>query len=194
MLRALALATLLSVSPALLCAANLRQDPAPAPTQAQNPSPAAASQPAQAPKIPKSKPKKVWTDENLSEVRGTISVVGNPQNASKGQTAQSNRAKAAPGKSADAVDPQTLAAARQKLQKLQSDLAVVDQQLSALKGFSKGEQGGSNGMQANTWQYDSSSVEEQIRRLEDKKTKLQGAIDDLLDAARAAGIEPGQLR
>jgi hypothetical protein len=69
----------------------------------------------------------------------------------------------------------------------------VDQQLSALKGFSKGEQSGSSGTQSNTWQYHSSSVEEQIRRLEEKKASLQGAIDDLLNAARAAGIEPGQL-
>ncbi|MGA2429622.1 MAG: hypothetical protein ABSH13_14070 [Candidatus Acidiferrum sp.] len=192
MLRVLTLAALFA-SPALLWAAN-RQDPAAGPAQVQNSSPATASQPAPAPKIPKPKPKKVWTDDNLGEIRGTISVVGNPQNAYKGQAAQSNRAKPAAGKSPDAVDPKTLAAAREKLQKLQSDLAIVDQQLSALKGFSKGEQSGSNGMQANTWQYDSSSVEEQIRRIEDKKTKLQGTIDDLLDAARAAGIEPGQLR
>jgi len=44
------------------------------------------------------------------------------------------------------------------------------------------------------WQYNSSSVEEQIRHLQEKKANLQAAIDDLLDAARRIGIEPGQLR
>jgi hypothetical protein len=103
----------------------------------------------------------------------------------------SNRAE--PAHRPDAIDPQTLAAVRQTLQTLQSDRAIVDQQLSALKGFSKGEQSGSSGTQSNARQYDWSSVEEQIRRLEDKKARLPGAIDDRLDAARAAGIEPGHL-
>jgi hypothetical protein len=37
-------------------------------------------------------------------------------------------------------------------------------------------------------------VEEQIRHLQEKKANFQTAIDNLLDAARASGIEPGQLR
>ena len=37
-------------------------------------------------------------------------------------------------------------------------------------------------------------VNQQIPALEEKKKKLQGQIDDLLDEARKKGIEPGQLR
>jgi len=37
-------------------------------------------------------------------------------------------------------------------------------------------------------------VPDQIKSLEAKKSALQVAMDNLLDAARASGIEPGQLR
>jgi hypothetical protein len=37
-------------------------------------------------------------------------------------------------------------------------------------------------------------VPDQIKALETKKNSLQAAMDQLLDAARASGIEPGQLR
>ena len=83
---------------------------------------------------------------------------------------------------------------RDQLQKLQAGLAVVDQQLSDLIGMSKSESKSSNGMRANLYGYDSSSVDEKIRHLQEKKAKIRGSIDDLLDAARSAGIEPGQLR
>jgi ferritin len=42
--------------------------------------------------------------------------------------------------------------------------------------------------------YDSSSVEEQLQHLQEKKKRIQSTIDELLDAARKAGIEPGDLR
>jgi hypothetical protein len=37
-------------------------------------------------------------------------------------------------------------------------------------------------------------VEDQLKQLQAKKANIQAAIDNLLDAARASGIEPGQLR
>jgi uncharacterized protein (UPF0335 family) len=37
-------------------------------------------------------------------------------------------------------------------------------------------------------------IEDQIRRLEEKKKQLAGQIDTIFDAARKLGIEPGQLR
>jgi prefoldin subunit 5 len=92
------------------------------------------------------------------------------------------------------VDAKTLAALRQQLQKLESDLAVVDRQLAQLKGFSKGDSKNAGGLQSDTWQYNSSSVDEQLRQMQQKKSQIQAAIDNLLDAARASGVEPGQLR
>ncbi len=92
------------------------------------------------------------------------------------------------------MDAKTLAAVRQQLQKLQADLAVVDQQLTDLKGFSKGDAKGTGTLLTNTYQYSTASVEDQLKQLQTKKTNIQTAIDNLLDAARASGIEPGQLR
>jgi hypothetical protein len=184
-IREFAVALLILFPSGLVCAANKSRDQAPAPSQTQS----------APPKAPKPKPKRVWTDENLGEAGGTISVVGDAQSASKGQSAQRPQATSAPGKAPDgAVDARTLAVVRQQLQKLQSNLDQVDRQLAQLKGFSKGDTKNAGGLQKDTWQYNSSSVEEQIRHLQEKKANLQTAIDDLLDAARRIGIEPGQLR
>ena len=182
MIRALTIATLLLVSPAMVCAGIQSQDSSQAPAQ---------GQPA---KTPKPKPRKVWTDENLDEAGGTISVVGEPRSPSKTETVQSHQAKSAAKPSDGAVDAKTLAALRQQLQKLESDLAVVDRQLAQLKGFSKGDSKNAGGLQSDTWQYNSSSVDEQLRQLQQKKSQIQAVIDNLLDTARASGVEPGQLR
>ena len=193
MIRALAISTLLFAFSGLACAAYGSQDSTPSTSQTQGPTQADSS--AQTSKTQKPKPKKVWTEDNLGDAGGTISVVGDPKSASKSQPAQSRQSKAAAAKSSDnGVDPKTLVQLRQQLQKLESDLASVDQQLAQLKGFSKGDSKNAGGIQKDTWQYNSSSVEEQIRNLEEKKTKLQATIDNLLDAARASGVEPGQLR
>jgi hypothetical protein len=77
---------------------------------------------------------------------------------------------------------------------LQADLASVEQQLSDLKGFSKGDAKGTGTLSTNTFQYSTASVEDQLKQLQAKKANIQAAINNLLDAARASGIEPGQLR
>ena len=193
MIRECAAALLIFLAPCLICAANQSQDQATTPSQTE--SPAAATTTAAPPKALKPKPKKVWTDENLGETSGAISVVGDPKAGSKGQTVQRPQAKPTPGKSrGETVDPRTLEAVRQQLQRLQLNLDQVDQQLGQLKGFSKGDAKNAGGLQRDTWQYNSSSVEEQLRHLQEKKANLQTAIDNLLDAARKSGIEPGQLR
>jgi hypothetical protein len=177
MIRECAVVSLLFLAPAIAGAARRSQNPA---------TPASQTSPAPAANATKPKPKKVWTNDNLSDAGGTISVVGDPSKASKLQPK--------PSATADKpVSPELLAKLRDELQKLQSQLTVVDQQLSDLKGLSKGDAKASGGVRADLG-YDSSSVDEQIRRLQEKKTKIQGTIDDLLDAARASGIEPGQLR
>jgi hypothetical protein len=151
--------------------------------------PAAQTSPATATSPGKTKPKKVWTNDNLGDANGTISVVGDPNKAqSKPQS------KPAANSNADkSVSPEVLAKLRDELEKLQTQLTVIDQQLSDLKDLSKGEAKSSAGVKPNL-AYDSSSVDEQIRHLQEKKAKIQGVMDDLYDAARAAGIEPGQLR
>jgi small-conductance mechanosensitive channel len=150
---------------------------------------AGQNSPAAAANTGKPKPKKVWTNDNLGDSNGTISIVGDP-NKAQGKP----QSKAAATSNADkSVSPQVLAKLRDELQKLQAQLTVVDQQLSDLKDLSKGEAKSSGGVKPSL-AYDSSSVDEQIRHLQEKKAKIQGVMDDLYDAARAAGIEPGQLR
>lgn len=193
MIRALAIAAALLACWGVARAANRAQDPAASSSQTQSSAPPPPA--TQEAKTLKPKPKKVWTNEEIGEVGGTISVVGDPRGSATNQAAQSRQAKPASAKSPNgAVDPKTLAAVRQQLQKLQSDLATVEKQLAQLQGFSKGDSKDAGGLQSNTWQYNSSSAEEQIRHLQEKKANFQTTIDNLLDAARASGIEPGQLR
>jgi hypothetical protein len=191
MIRALTIAATLLMCVCVLRAANSAQDPTvSSQTRASGPSSAAATA-----TVTKPKPKKVWTNEDLGEVGGTISVVGNPQSSATNKTAQPRQAKSTSTKPPDGtVDAKTLAAVRQQLQKLQGDLAVVDQQLTDLKGFSKGDAKGTGTLSTNTFQYSTASVEDQLKQLQAKKANIQAGIDNLLDAARASGIEPGQLR
>jgi hypothetical protein len=183
MSRSLVLASLFSVLVPFTCAAQAPQDSAASSAQTQTSAPTAS--PASALNPPRPKPKKVWTNENLADAGGTISVVGASRSPSK-----------APAKPAanGSIDPKLLANLRQELQKQQAQLAVVDQQLSELKDLSKGDSKHAGGLQQNTWSYNSSSLDEQIRNLQDKRNKIQANIDLLFDAARASGIEPGQLR
>jgi hypothetical protein len=194
MLRALVVAVLFFIFPALVCATNRTQDPSGGSSQTQNlasaPSPTAVPTPTSS----KPRPKKVWTEENLGETSGTISIVGTAPSASK-NSARPRQSKATSGKSSDgSVDAQTLAKLRTELQRLQSDLAIVDRQLRDLKDFSKGDSKNAGNLRSDPSRYSTSPLEEQLRHLQQAKAKIQTAIDDLFDAARASGIEPGQLR
>jgi hypothetical protein len=195
MLRAITLASLFFLSPAVVVTPHRTQHSGGASSVSQDPAPAAPAPAAgELPKAPKPKTKKVWTEDNLGQVGGTISVVGAPQSASKNQTSQ-ERSKSTPGKASNtSVDAQTVASLRQELQKLQSNLDFVDRKLNQLKDFNKGDGKNAGGLKSDTWQYNSSSVEEQIVHLQEQKAKIQLAMDNLLDAARSSGIEPGQLR
>ena len=154
----------------------------------------------------KPKAKKVWTNDEMGDLTGTISVVGTPQQKptttpSKISSLQpaSPTAKAAPSKTSDAknddgVDPKTLAQVKEQVQKLQASIDALDKQIEQLKGLSKGDSKNVGGLNADTWSYSTASVPDQIKSLEAKRSALQTSMDNLLDAARASGIEPGQLR
>ena len=158
----------------------------------------------------KPKPKKVWTNDDMGEVTGTISVVGTPtaQRTAKTQGAssissfqQQETTKPAENKSADAakksdgsVDPKTLAKVREQLQKLQAGIDQLDKQIDQLKGASRGDSKNLGVLTSDPSSYSMEPVPDQIKALEAKKGKLQAAMDQLLDAARESGIEPGQLR
>jgi hypothetical protein len=129
------------------------------------------------------KPKKVWTNENLSNASGTVSVVGDPKNATK--------PKSAPSKP---VDAQYVASVRNQLAKLQGQVADIDKQLVDLKNFSEGEPSTSAGGLKLHKSYSTEPIEVQMRALRDKKKDLEFKIDALLDEARKKGVDSSQLR
>jgi hypothetical protein len=147
-------------------------------------SPAPATQPQTAvPSAEVKKPKKVWTNENLSGASGTVSVVGDPKNAPKTKPTSDKPA-----------DVQYIATVRKQIDKYQEQIADVDRQLLDLKNFSQGEPNTSAGGIKLNKGYNREPIEVQIRTLQDQKKDLQSKIDALLDEARKKGIEPGQLR
>jgi len=170
-------------------------------------SPSADSTPAAEGAAAKPKPKKVWTNDDMSCVTGTISVVGTPQQQRPAATPSkisslqpSPLDKASADKAADtktkdgSVDPKTLAQVRQQLQKLQAGIDQLDRQIAQLKDADHGNSKNMGVLTSDPSQYSMEPVPEQIKTLEAKKSSLQSAMDQLLDAARARGIEPGQLR
>ncbi len=175
MLRAsLSAAVLMAVFSPILLAQSSASPPNPDVTRA--PAPPAAD-----PQGTSQAPRKVWTNENLAGAGGTVSVVGNKGNQKYGLH---------PDKPAD---PATVSRIRENLTKLQTQLEAVDQQLAAFKEFEQGETVKKASTEIPNG-YVRVPVNQQIPVLKEKKKKLQGQIDDLLDEARKKGIEPGQLR
>ena len=127
------------------------------------------------------KPKKVWTNENLSDANGNVSIVGDPK----------AKPKVVAPKPADA---QYVASIRKQLEKLQQQLNDVDKQLVDLKNFSNGEPSTSASGVKLDKRYEREPIEVQIRALQDKKKDLQSKMEALLDEARKKGVEPGELR
>jgi hypothetical protein len=144
------------------------------------PAPPARSQDSPPPADAK-KPKKVWTNENLSGAIGAVSVVGDAKNKPK------------PASSKPANAPY-VASVRKQLDKLQGQIADIDKQLVDLKNFSAGEPSTSaSGIKLNK-SYQREPIEVQMRALQDQKKDLESKIDELLDEARKRGVESSQLR
>jgi chaperonin cofactor prefoldin len=130
------------------------------------------------------KPKKVLTNEDLSNATGKISVVGN------GQNNPGNKPKTAAPKTAS---PQYVASVRNQLEKLLKQIVDVDKQITDLKNFKAGEPStNASGVQLDR-RYEREPIEVQIRALQDKKKDLQAKVDALYDEARKRGVESGEL-
>src|SRR6266576_4331765 len=104
--RSLSLAMILTLFGAFSAAAQSPDSNAPAP-----PTP---SQDSSTPSETK-KPKKVWTNENISGASGTVSVVGDAKNKPRPELSQP-------------VDAQYVASVRKQLDKLQAQIADIDKQ------------------------------------------------------------------
>lgn len=127
------------------------------------------------------KPKKVWTNDNVGSLDGTVSVVGD--------------SKTSPKNGSDTkADPQYIANTRKQLDKLQSQLDDTSKQLADLTEFSSGKTGITSGGYEINKGYNRVPVDQQISNLKAKKTQLEAKIQTLLDEARKKGVEPGDLR
>jgi hypothetical protein len=160
----------------------LSQDPA-APSEATGtPQSSSQAQEETKPSDPKQS-KKIWTNDNLSDAKGAVSVVGDSKAGSKSKTH--------PARPADA---QYVAYVRKQLEKLNVQMSEADKQVADLTNFSKGQSSTSaSGIKLGK-SYNREPVEVQIHALQEKKKDLQSKMGALLDEARKRGVEPGQLR
>ena len=151
------------------------QSQPPAPTASQ-PAPAATG--TAAPKDPsagkdqakeKKKPKKVWTEEEISAV-GSISVVGDQHPSNN-----PSRTPALPS----ASDGRDAAYYRGRLAPLRQQIDDVDREIQELKSV-KGTV--------------RENLEAQVQIREARREKIQKQINEIEEDARRHGIAPGQLR
>jgi hypothetical protein len=131
------------------------------------------------------KPKKVWTNDDLSSVKGGISVVGEPDNASAPKSYSNSESTVA--------NRSLVKSLRAQHARLQAQLDAADKKIEELRNF-KGENSTPSGGIDPRHRYSMISVPEQINQLEEKKKQIQVQLDELEDRARKNGIEPGQLR
>jgi hypothetical protein len=158
--------------------ATAQPDPAPA-AKSQDPAVSGAPSAAPAPDTSAAPAKKVWTNENLNEARGSVSVVGDKRNSKYSAT---------PNKPGDPGTTQV----RQDLQKLQAQLDDVNKQLKLYKAFEDGEP-----VSTNERDFDKGvsriPIDQQMVKLKEKAVKLKRQIDELVDQARKKGVLPSQL-
>ncbi|MGH9744114.1 MAG: hypothetical protein ACRD51_17365 [Candidatus Acidiferrum sp.] len=137
----------------------------------------------------KKKPKKVWTEDDLSKVSGGISVVGDA--ASPNGSNMKTRAEGA--SYGNTSQESQVSYYRDQLRQLQAQLDVTDKKIDDLRNF-KGENTSASGGINPNHGYTMTPVADQIKQLEDKRKQIQDKIDAVTDEARKKGIEPGQLR
>ena len=118
----------------------------------------------------KKKPKKVWTEEEISAVGGSISVVGDqhPSNSSSGASAMPA-----------ASDGRGTAYYRGRLAPLRQQIEDLDREIRQMKN-SKGNV--------------RENVDSQVQIRETQREKIQKQINEMEEDARRHGIAPGDLR
>ncbi len=157
---------------------------------AQNPPPAspdAKAATSSAPPDTAKKPKKVWTNDDMGSVKGSVSVVGDSPSASSAKPVDPNRP------TAKDLRQQQLDKYRDQIQQLHAQIDAADRQIAKLKNFKAEDTSPSAGINLNH-SYNMVPIEDQVKQLEDKKKSLQAKIEDLETEAERNGIDPGELR
>jgi len=139
----------------------------------------------------KIKSKKVWTNDEVSNVGGdgAISVVGKAGSGDSNPSSH-NLQKTATGSS---VRDKQAAAYRDRLHQLNNQMETIDKKISQLRNFKADNTSPSGGIDMHRGYY-MTPVEDQVKELEEKKKQVQAQIDAVEDQARKNGFEPGQLR
>ena len=144
----------------------------------------------------KPKPKKVYTEEDLSGMRGSgVSVVGDAAASNASPAGK----KSANGKAEENVVPmsgQDEAYWRGKAQPILEQIAAIDQEIARTKEDIKkyGADGfdATSGLKENIIYIDNRNA--RVQRLEKRKTDLEKQLDALQEAGRKAGALPSWFR
>lgn len=136
------------------------------------------------------KPKKVWTNDEISTAGGpgSISVVGNTDPDSKSSKGSSD--KTAP---VERSRERQIANYRDRLHQLRNELESTEKKISDLRNFKADNTSAAGGINMNR-RYSMTPLEDQVKQLEERKKQLQSQIDAVEDQARKSGVEPGDLR
>jgi chromosome segregation ATPase len=198
MLRPFLTSCFVFLSAAFVCAAQSSgssqqtQTPPPAPAPATPPAGKTADgkdQPAKDARKDTKKPKKVWTEDDVSKIDGGISVVGGSPSSGTGQGLPQSPA-ASPDNTALGNQIENY---RDQIRQLQAQLDATDKKIDDLRNFKADNTSSSGGINPNHG-YSMTPIPDQIKQLEEKKKQIQEKMDAVSDEARKKGIEPGQLR
>jgi hypothetical protein len=214
MIRSLILAGALILFSAFTCAAQSAGSGASAPSEsskpsAQSQSSAPATPQAQAPSAvanaaapkdqssdkdqTKKKPKKVWTNEEMSTVHGSISVVGAPGRAGSNSDSRQANTDSDSGNGGNSERVKAIANYREQLRQLHQQQNGIDKKIADFRNFKADNASPSGGINIRN-RYSMTTAEDQVRQLEEKKKQIQSKIDAIEEEARKNGIEPGELR
>jgi hypothetical protein len=165
------------------------QDPSAGTSNASKPAASAPNaQPTTAPD--KKPPKKVWTNEDMGSVHGTISVVGDEKPST---TTRTDRGSSRDSGRANDLHQQQIDKYRNQIQQIQGQIESIDKRIAQLRNF-KAEDGSPTGGINPNQGYNMVPLEDQVKQLEEKKKQLQAKIEDIENEARKNGIDSGDLR
>lgn len=136
----------------------------------------------------KKKPKRVWTNEEMSGVHGTISVVGDADTVSRKRNSDSE------SRNDNGAGRQSVVASYgEKLRKLREQQDDIDKKIGEYRNFKADNSSPSGGINIQKG-YSMTPVEDRVRQLEEKKKQIQAKIEAIEEEARKNGIEPGEIR
>lgn len=159
-------------------------------THAQNGTPGAADAPSSSSAIPPSQappatPKKVWTNDNVNELRANseISTVG-------GTSASRGMADRRTGAGSRGHDAKWY---RDQIVKLQAKLPPLDSQIEQLREALDGKAMGDGKTSSRPWAAKGDSWAREEAELQSKRDDIAAHIDALRDQARHNGVAPNTL-